>query len=110
MNTYEASLQALADPTRRTIFELVRERPRSVAELAASVTVSRPAVSQHLGVLERARLVGHRKRGTRHVYHPDPAGLAPVRAYVESLWDDVLRAFAACGEGSGGSGDARDDE
>ncbi|HYO47484.1 MAG TPA: hypothetical protein VEY33_12435 [Gemmatimonadota bacterium] len=54
--------------------------------------------------------MGHRKRGTRHVYHPDPAGLAPLRAYVESLWDDVLRAFAASGEGNGGSGDARDDE
>ena len=64
--------------------------------------VSRPAVSQHLGVLERARLVGHRKRGNRHIYHPDPAGLAALRAYVESLWNDVLRAFAASGEGSGG--------
>ena len=100
MLSYESSLQALADPTRRTIFELVRSRPRSVAELAANVTVSRPAVSQHLGVLERARLVRHRKRGTRHVYHPDPAGLAPLREYVESLWDDVLEAFARAGDGA----------
>ncbi|HET9332464.1 MAG TPA: metalloregulator ArsR/SmtB family transcription factor [Gemmatimonadota bacterium] len=110
MLSYESSLQALADPTRRTIFELVRSRPRSVAELAANVTVSRPAVSQHLGVLERARLVRHRKRGTRHVYHPDPAGLAPLREYVESLWDDVLTAFAAAGDEDGGNGDARDEE
>ena len=108
MKTYESSLQTLADPTRRTIFELVIERPRSVGELAADLPVSRPAVSQHLGVLERAHLVRHRKRGTRHVYHPDPAGLAPLRAYVESLWDDVLRAFAEFGEGNGGA-DARDE-
>ena len=106
MNTYEISLQALADPTRRRIFELVRKRPRSVADLAARMPVSRPAVSQHLGVLERARLVRHRKRGTRHVYHPDPAGLAPLREYVESLWDDVLAAFAAAGGDSGGPNDA----
>ncbi|HET6616732.1 MAG TPA: metalloregulator ArsR/SmtB family transcription factor [Gemmatimonadota bacterium] len=110
MNAYESSLHALADPTRRTIFDLVRERPRSVGELAAKLPVSRPAVSQHLGVLARARLVRHRKRGTRHVYHPDPAGLAPLRAYVESLWDDVLAAFAASGEGNGGSENARDEE
>jgi DNA-binding transcriptional ArsR family regulator len=110
VNTYEASLHALADPTRRTIYELVRARPRSVAELAANVTVSRPAVSQHLGVLERARLVRHRKRGTRHVYQPDPAGLAPLREYVESLWDDVLTAFAASGEDRGGTGDGPDEE
>ena len=109
MTTYESSLHALAEPTRRTIYELVRARPRSVAELAANVTVSRPAVSQHLGVLERARLVRHRKRGTRHVYHPDPAGLAPLREYVESLWDDVLTAFAAAGAEEGGNGDARDE-
>lgn len=110
MTAYESSLHALAEPTRRTIFELVRERPRSVAELAAHVTVSRPAVSQHLAVLERARLVRHRKRGTRHIYHPDPAGLAPLRAYVESLWDDVLAAFASAGAGNGGNRDARDEE
>ena len=110
MNTYETSLQALADPTRRRIFELVRTGSRSVAELAADLPVSRPAVSQHLGVLERARLVRHRKLGTRHIYHPDPAGLAPLRAYVESLWDDVLTAFAASGRESGGPDDARDEE
>jgi DNA-binding transcriptional ArsR family regulator len=110
VNTYEVSLHALADPTRRTIYELVRVRPRSVAELAANVTVSRPAVSQHLGVLERARLVRHRKQGTRHVYQPDPAGLAPLREYVESLWDDVLTAFAASGEDQGGTGDGPDEE
>ena len=110
MNAYEVSLHALADPTRRKVFELVRTRPRSVAELAAHLPVSRPAVSQHLGVLERARLVRHRKRGNRHVYHPDPAGLAPLREYVESLWDDVLSAFAAAGGREGGPKNATDEE
>ena len=110
MNAYENSLQALADPTRRRVFELVRTHPRSVAELAAELPVSRPAVSQHLGVLERAHLVRHRKRGTRNIYHPDPAGLAPLREYVEALWGDVLSAFAASGGERGGPHDARDEE
>jgi DNA-binding transcriptional ArsR family regulator len=110
VNTYEAPLLALADANRRKILALLHQRPRSVAELARHMPVSRPAVSQHLGVLERARLVRHRKQGTRHVYHPDPAGLAPLRAYVESLWDDVLTAYAAAGEGNGGSEHARDEE
>lgn len=81
-----------------------------MAELAARLPVSRPAVSQHLGVLERTRLVRHRKRGTRHIYHPDPAGLAPLREYVESLWGDVLSAFAASGGDTGGARHARDEE
>lgn len=92
MNAY-STLDALADPTRRTIYEMVRDRPRSVGELAKDLPVSRPAVSQHLKVLSDARLVRFRSEGTRHVYHPDPTGLAPLREYVESLWDDVLDAF-----------------
>lgn len=94
MITYETVLVALADPTRRAVFERICERPRSVAEVAAELPVSRPAVSQHLGVLAEAGLVRFRREGTRHVYHVDPAGLAPLREYVESLWDDVLAAFA----------------
>ena len=99
MRPYGKTLDALADPTRRAIFEKLRERPRSVGELAADLPVSRPAVSQHLKVLEEARLVRYRRQGTRHVYRPDPAGLKPLRAYVESLWDDVLEAFARTDEG-----------
>ena len=109
MTTYESSLEALADSTRRAIVDLLRERPRSVTELAIRLPVSRPAVSQHLAVLARARLVRHRKEGTRHVYRPDPAGLAPLRAYVERLWDDVLAAFAASEEERGGISNDRDD-
>jgi DNA-binding transcriptional ArsR family regulator len=99
VNTYGKTLDALADTTRRAIFEKLRERPRSVGELAADLPVSRPAVSQHLKVLEEARLVRFRRQGTRHVYRPDPSGLEPLRAYVESLWDDVLEAFARAEDG-----------
>ena len=99
MKAYGKSLDALADPTRREIYEKLRERPRSVGELAAELPVSRPAVSQHLKVLEEARLVRYRRQGTRHVYRPDPAGLEPLREYVESLSDDVLEAFARSGDG-----------
>lgn len=97
MGTYEEALDALADPTRRRIYELIRERPRSVGELASALPVTRPAVSQHLKVLQRARLADYRREGTRHVYRPDPAGLVPLRAYVESLWTDVLEAFRSAG-------------
>lgn len=100
---------ALADPTRRTVFEKLAARPQTVGALASQLPVSRPAVSQHLAVLTRARLVRHRKEGTRHVYRPDPAGLAPLRAYVERLWDDVLAAFAASEEEHGGVPHDRDD-
>lgn len=102
MNAY-STLDALADPTRRTIYEMVRDRPRSVGELAKDLPVSRPAVSQHLKVLSDSRLVRFRREGTRHVYHPDPAGLAPLREYVEILWEDVLDAFASADFGEEGA-------
>lgn len=101
--TYERSLDALGDSTRRSIYEMVRDRPRSVGELADALPVSRPAVSQHLKVLSDSRLVRFRREGTRHVYHPDPAGLEPLREYVETLWGDVLEAFAAADFGEEGA-------
>jgi len=101
---YEEALDALADPTRRAIYERLRERPRSVGDLAAELPVTRPAVSQHLKVLQAARLVRFHREGTRHVYRPDPAGLAALRAYVESLWDDALEAYrTSATESPGGS-------
>ncbi|MDX1624719.1 MAG: metalloregulator ArsR/SmtB family transcription factor [Gemmatimonadota bacterium] len=100
---YESSLDALADPSRRAIYEMLRERPRSVAELAEAVPISRPAVSQHLKVLSKSRLVRFRREGTRHLYYPDPTGLAPLREYVETLWEDVLEAFASADFGEEGA-------
>ena len=91
---YEA-LEALADPTRRLIFERLRHRPRTVGELARLARVSQPGVSQHLRVLRRAHLVTHAQEGTRRYYQADRQGLAQLRQYVETLWDDVLAAYAA---------------
>lgn len=105
MNTYSKVLVALSDPTRRALFEKLRVRPRSVGELAAELPVSQPAVSQHLRVLREAGLVEWQALGTRRVYRPSVEGIRALRAYVESLWDDVLGAFkAAQDEAEGGSG------
>lgn len=95
MSTYAKILDALGDPTRRAIVETLRGGPRSVSEVAADLPVSRPAVSQHLRVLERAGLVGCEKRGTRRIYRLERAGLAELRAWVDRFWDDVLSAFEA---------------
>ena len=92
--TYEATLAALADPTRRAILELLRE-PMSVSELADQMPVSRPAVSQHLAVLREASLVTERREGTKHIYAADPAGLAALREYLETFWGRALESFAA---------------
>jgi DNA-binding transcriptional ArsR family regulator len=66
-----------------------------VGELASGLPVSRPAVSQHLRVLKEAGLVVDRKEGTRRVYRIDPNGLAGIRAYFDSFWDEALERFAA---------------
>ena len=87
-------LDALGDWTRRQIFDALRQGPSSVGELAARVPVSRPAVSQHLRVLKDAGLVLDRKEGTRRVYRVDPNGLAGIRAYFDSFWDEALSRFA----------------
>ena len=92
---YEEVFTALADPTRRHIFEALREQPRSVGELAEGQPVSRPAVSQHLRVLESARLVGVEPRGNRRLYFIKRDGLDDLRQYVESFWSDVLSAYGA---------------
>jgi DNA-binding transcriptional ArsR family regulator len=86
-------MDALGDPTRRQLFEYLRQGPCSVTELISIVPISQPAVSQHLRVLREARLVKVEKRGQQRIYHLNPVGLAELRQYVESLWDDVLRTF-----------------
>lgn len=92
--SYSVALTALADPTRRSLYERLRRREQAVGELAKALRVSQPAVSQHLQVLRRARLVRERRAGTRHYYRAAPDGLAELRGYIESLWDDVLAAYA----------------
>lgn len=92
---YGDALTALADPTRRRVFEELRSGPKPVGVIAAKLPVSRPAVSQHLKVLREAGLVGGRPEGTRHMYFIDPKGLGELRAWLDRLWDQALAAFAA---------------
>jgi len=89
------ALAALADPTRRKIFERLAGRPRAVGELARGLPVSRPAVSQHLQVLKSAGLVTDRPEGTRRVYQVDPQGLGALRAWLDRFWDRALPAYQA---------------
>ena len=93
--TYGTALAALADPTRRAVFERLRTGPRSVKAIADGMPVSRPAVSQHLKVLKEAGLVGDQPEGTRRVYYIDPAGLGALRAWLDRFWDGALAAFKA---------------
>jgi DNA-binding transcriptional ArsR family regulator len=93
--SYIDVLTALADPTRRSILESLRAAPRTVGELAARQPVSRPAVSQHLKVLEVARLVRAEPRGNRRLYSVRRDGLDELRRYLDSFWCDVLNAFSA---------------
>lgn len=92
---YGTALAALADPTRRRVFEELRKGPKSVGNIAADLPVSRPAVSQHLKVLKEAGLVADRAEGTRRVYHIDPNGLAAVRRWLDEFWTAALDAFKA---------------
>jgi DNA-binding transcriptional ArsR family regulator len=91
-------MQALADPTRRAIFEGLRHGPRSVGDLAGDLPVSRPAVSQHLRVLEGAGLVTGEQQGTRRLYRIEQDGLAELRAWFDSFWDGALAEFKATAE------------
>jgi DNA-binding transcriptional ArsR family regulator len=84
---------ALADPTRRSIFELVAARPRAVGEIAARLPVSRPAVSQHLKLLKTARLVLDEPAGTRRIYRVDQRGLQELRSQLDRFWSQALVNF-----------------
>jgi DNA-binding transcriptional ArsR family regulator len=87
------ALTALADPTRRSIFELIAQQPSPVGELAERVPVSRPAVSQHLKVLKDAGLVIDEAMGTRRIYRVDPDGIEALRDYLDRFWNTALSSF-----------------
>ena len=93
METYQDAWTALGDPTRRTIFERLAERPQAVGELASDLPISRPAVSQHLRVLSDAELVTHQPAGNRHVYQLRPEGLSALRADLDRFWTHALAAY-----------------
>jgi DNA-binding transcriptional ArsR family regulator len=91
--TYGNALSALADPTRRAVFERLRRGPASVGDVAADLPVSRPAVSQHLKALKLAGLVSDRPDGAKRVYSIDPEGLGALRRWLDLFWDNALEAF-----------------
>lgn len=93
--TYGVAITALADPTRRKVFERLRHGGRSVGDIAKGLPVSRPAVSQHLKVLKDAGLVREEPQGTRRIYHIDPHGLGQLRRWIDDFWDEALEAFRA---------------
>jgi DNA-binding transcriptional ArsR family regulator len=86
----DATLRALADPRRRAILALVRERELPAGEIAGRFDVTRSAISQHLAVLRDAGLVTERRHGTRRLYRARPSGAAELRSWLETLWDDGL--------------------
>jgi DNA-binding transcriptional ArsR family regulator len=92
---YRNAFAALADPTRRAVFERLRAGPVSVGDIAAGLPVSRPAVSQHLKALREAGLVRHEADGTRRLYEVDPKGLGELRSWLDHFWSDSLAAFKA---------------
>lgn len=93
--TYEVTLAALADPTRRQIFERVLSAPQPVGAIADGLPVSRSAVSQHLKVLKEAGLISERRQGTRRLYVADPQALGELRTAVEAMWREALAGMAA---------------
>lgn len=96
-NTSRAFI-ALGDPTRQLILERLAKRPMPVGKIAAGLTVSRPAVSQHLKVLGSAGLVTHDRSGTRRVYRIDPRGIEAMRTYLDRFWDRALAALKVAAE------------
>ena len=99
MDTYlQIGLEALSDPTRMTIFEQLANGPMAVNELAGTLPVSRPAVTQHLRILKDAGLVTDSRAGTRRLYQLSPEGIARLRAHFDQVWDRALNAFQAAAE------------
>jgi DNA-binding transcriptional ArsR family regulator len=90
--------EALGDPTRRDLLRRLADGDRSVGELAATLPISRPAVSRHLRVLKDAGLVDEVPRGTRRIYHLRKEGIEAVRAYLEQVWGDAATRFRLTAE------------
>ena len=90
---YANAIAALADPTRRAVFERLRDGPRPVSAIARGLPVSRPAVSQHLKVLKEAGLVRDEPRGTARIYRIHAEGLAELRDWLDGFWDEALARF-----------------
>jgi DNA-binding transcriptional ArsR family regulator len=96
------AFEALGDPQRRTILQLLGERPRAVGELADELPVSRPAVSFHLRLLKDAGLVEERRQGTRRIYSLRAEGLEVVEKYLREVWGDAAIRFRMMAENTKG--------
>ncbi len=94
MTNASEMLTALADPSRQAIIDRLVDGPLAVTDLAGTLTISRPAVSQHLKVLKELGLVVDEKQGTRRLYRVDPDALAVLRAHLDQFWERSLDAFA----------------
>jgi DNA-binding transcriptional ArsR family regulator len=92
---YEDGFAALGDPTRKAIFDRLRQGPHTVGALADGLPVSRPAISQHLKVLKDAGLVTDHAQGTRRLYRTDPSGLCGLRDYLNGVWEETMAAHRA---------------
>jgi DNA-binding transcriptional ArsR family regulator len=86
----QAALDALAEPRRREILALVRDRELAAGEIAANFDVTRSAISQHVGVLKQAGLLSERREGTRRLFRARPEGLADLREFLDEFWSDRL--------------------
>lgn len=116
----DLAARAIAEPRRRQILTLVRERELSAGEIAANFEVSRPAISQHLRVLYEAGLLSERRQGTSRLYRARPEGLAGLRDFMDEFWTDRLERLRLAAEleqqrrnnrgkrGDGGRGRGRD--
>lgn len=92
------AFNALGDPTRRSIFEKLLRGPLSVVRIAEGMSVSRPAVSQHLKVLKEAKLVSLKTVGNNNIYELNREGIIAMRNYLDKFWDDALANFKALAE------------
>ncbi|GAB3598641.1 ArsR/SmtB family transcription factor [Microbacterium tumbae] len=106
MNATDDVFDALGEPMRRRIVEVLREGPLPVGELADRLPARRPGVSKHLRVLSDAGLVEHRRSGTRNLYALAPPGLATAQQWLVGVWDAALADFAAEAESAGSRGAA----
>ncbi|MCR8557620.1 metalloregulator ArsR/SmtB family transcription factor [Mucilaginibacter sp. BJC16-A38] len=98
MSSSEKAFNALGDPTRRIIFEKLRTSPLAVVHIAEGLSISRPAVSQHLKVLREAKLISIHQQGTKNIYQIDQQGILAMRSYLDSFWDTALAAFKSAAE------------
>jgi DNA-binding transcriptional ArsR family regulator len=94
----DTTLRAIAEPRRREILALVREREMSAGDIARQFEVTRPAISQHLAVLREAGLLTERRAGTRRLYRARPNGATELRAWLEAFWDDGLARLQRAAE------------